>query len=58
MIKTKTVELDANISPELNKQFRDLIIKRFGYKRGNISRAVEEALNDYVEKYKKEDDLQ
>jgi hypothetical protein len=54
MSKTRTVELDANISPELNKQFRDLIIKRFGYKRGNISKAVEEALNDYVEKYKKE----
>lgn len=51
---TKTVELDANISPELNKKFRDLIIKRFGYKRGNISKAVEEALNDYVKKYERD----
>jgi len=48
------VELDANISSELNKRFRELIYRKYGYKRGNISRAVEEALSDYVVKHEHE----
>jgi hypothetical protein len=45
------VELDANIDPELNKQFRAIIFKKYGYKRGAISDATEEAIRDYVTKY-------
>lgn len=46
------IELDANIDPELNQTFREIIYKKYGYKRGAISDAVEEAIRDYVIKYK------
>lgn len=46
------VELDANIDPKLNQKFREIIYKKYGYKRGAISDATEEAIRDYVNKYK------
>ena len=46
------VELDANIDPDLNQKFRAIIFKKYGYKRGAISDATEEAIRDYVTKYK------
>ena len=46
------VNLDATIPEDLNKQFRDIVVEKYGYKRGNISRAVEDAITDYVAKNK------
>jgi hypothetical protein len=52
-VRKKSVELDANINPDLNHRFREIVYKKYGYKRGAISKAVEEALIYYVQKYEK-----
>lgn len=38
---TKTVTV--NIDDEINRKFREAVIKAYGNKKGNISRAVEDA---------------
>ena len=48
----KTRDIDTTIDVELNKKFREIVYKKYGYKRGAISAAVEEAIRDYVNKYK------
>jgi len=35
---------DLSIDPELNKQFRDMVYKKFGMKKGNLRIALEEAI--------------
>jgi hypothetical protein len=48
----KTRDIDTTIDVELNKKFREIVYRKYGYKRGAISDAVEEAIRDYVIKYK------
>ena len=48
----KTRDIDTTIDVELNKKFREIVYRKYGYKRGAISDAVEEAIRDYVHKYK------
>jgi len=43
-------KINLIISDELEKNFRNAVFKRYGLKRGNISKAIEEALNDWIEK--------
>jgi hypothetical protein len=43
-------KINLIISDELEKKFREAIFKRYGLKRGNISKAIEEAINDWIEK--------
>lgn len=50
----KKVELDANIDSDLNQKFREIIYKKYGYKRGAISDATEEAIKLYISKYRQE----
>jgi len=38
----------ANISRELERRFRELAMKRFGYAKGSLQRAVEEAIARWV----------
>jgi len=38
----------ANISRELEERFRELAMKRFGYAKGSLQRAVEEAIARWV----------
>jgi len=38
----------ARIDEELEKRFRELAVKRFGRRRGSISKAVEEAIRMWV----------
>jgi hypothetical protein len=47
----KTRDIDTTIDVELNRKFRDIVYKKYGFKRGAISAAVEEAIRDYVNKY-------
>ena len=41
----------ANLDDNLVKEFRSVIFRKHGLKKGDISRAVEEALKDYIVKY-------
>jgi hypothetical protein len=43
----------ANIDDKLVQEFRSVIFKKCGLKKGDISKAIEEALQDYVKKYSK-----
>ena len=46
----KTTKLNLVISIELEQQFRETIFKKYGMKRGNITKAIEEAIKDWIEK--------
>ena len=43
----------ANLDDKLVQEFRSVIFKKCGLKKGDISKAIEEALQDYVKKYSK-----
>ncbi len=43
------VEIRGIISKETDKNFRQLAMKKFGYGKGSISKALEEALHDWIE---------
>jgi hypothetical protein len=43
-------KINLVVSDELEKSFRDAIYKKYGLKRGNISKATEEALRDWIKK--------
>ena len=38
---------------ELEKEFREQVFRRLGMKKGNLTRAIEEAIKDWMEKDKK-----
>ena len=42
--------LNLTIDSKLEKRFRDEVGKRFGQKKGNINKAVEEAFRDWISK--------
>ena len=44
MIDDKPSRFDLTIDPELNKQFRDMVYKKFGMKKGNLRIALEEVV--------------
>lgn len=46
------VKLMLNISEELDKEFREKVFEKYGIKRGNIKKAAEEALTQWIEKNK------
>jgi len=48
--RLKTTKLNLVISVELEKEFRETIFKKFGMKRGNITKAIEEAIKDWIKK--------
>jgi len=45
-------KINLIIPDKLEKEFREAIFKRFGMKRGNISKAIEEAIRDWIKKQK------
>jgi hypothetical protein len=45
--------IDIILPDELEKRFREEIFKKYGMKKGNITMAVEEAVQDWVKKKKK-----
>lgn len=47
----KRRDIDCTIDAEVDKKFKTIVYKKYGYRRGAISAAVEEAIRDYVAKY-------
>ena len=48
MEASKNVRLSLTISRELEKRFREEIFKRYGLRKGDIQRAVEEAIDRWI----------
>jgi len=42
--------IDIVLNDELEKRFRDEVVKRLGFKKGNLSIAMEEAIEDWLSK--------
>jgi hypothetical protein len=38
------------LSDELEKEFRQKVFERYGMKKGNIAKAIEEAITEWVER--------
>ncbi len=45
---TGTVRLNLTVSQELEKQFRDAVFKKYGLHKGDIQRAIEEAIRLWI----------
>ncbi len=45
--------IDIILPDELEKKFREEVFKNYGMKKGNITLAVEDAVQDWVKKKKK-----
>jgi hypothetical protein len=43
-------KLNLVVSDELETCFRNAVFKKYGMKRGNITKATEEALTDWIKK--------
>jgi len=43
-------KLSCTIDDDLDKQFRDAVAKRLGMKKGNIKKAIEEAMRDWIDR--------
>jgi hypothetical protein len=48
--ETKTVKINLTINADLEKEFREAISMKYGYKKGNLQLAIEEAVKDWIEK--------
>jgi len=46
----KTVRLNLTISETLEREFRETVFKRYGLHKGDIQRAVEEAIRLWIAK--------
>lgn len=44
----------AIVSDELELKFRKIAMEKFGYKKGSITKALEEAIQEYIKKNKNE----
>lgn len=44
------VRITGEVSNDLEQKFRQIVYRKFGMKHGNISKAVEEALKDWINK--------
>ncbi|MBI3259247.1 MAG: hypothetical protein HYZ54_07230 [Ignavibacteriae bacterium] len=42
--------IDVVLTDELERKFREEVVKRLGFKKGNISIAIEEAIKDWLNK--------
>lgn len=43
-------KINLVVSEELEKQFREAVFKKYGMKKGNITKAVGEALTEWIKK--------
>jgi hypothetical protein len=49
-METKMARMDVIVPDDLEKRFREEVFKRLGMKRGNITLAVQEAIEQWIEK--------
>lgn len=47
-------KINLVISDKLETEFRETVFKKFGMKKGNIAKATEEALNEWVKANQKQ----
>jgi len=47
-------EIRGVVTKEAENKFRRLAMKKFGYRKGSLSKALEEALSAWIEKYEDE----
>jgi hypothetical protein len=47
--------INTKIDEQIFQEFRDVVYKRTGLKRGEFTKSVEEAMLDYILKYSKSD---
>ena len=47
-------KMNIVLTDELEKKFRKTVYEKKGYKKGNISEAIEEAIDCWIEKQEKE----
>jgi len=52
-METKMGRTDIIIPDELEQRFREEVFKRLGMKRGNITMAIQEAIEQWIEKGEK-----
>ncbi|MEM4577189.1 MAG: hypothetical protein QW701_07115 [Candidatus Nezhaarchaeales archaeon] len=43
-------KLNLTIEDEVERRFREAAFKKFGYKKGSLQKAVEEALNEWIQR--------
>jgi hypothetical protein len=48
--ETNMGKINLIISDKLEKEFREAIFKKYGMKRGNLSKAVEESIKEWIKK--------
>jgi hypothetical protein len=49
-----TTRLNLVVDEDLEQKFRRAVFERYGMKKGNIQKAVEEALGEWMDKQKKD----
>jgi len=49
--------INAKLSDDLEKQFRNEVFNRFGMRKGNLNKAINEAIIDWIKKNKKIDEV-
>ncbi len=50
----KTTRLNLVVDEDLEQKFRRAVFDKYGMKKGNIQKAVEEALQDWMKQQKRE----
>lgn len=48
--KTMT-RINSTINSDLEKQFREVVYKTYGLKKGSIQKALEKAIGEWIKKY-------
>jgi len=46
-------QITTKIRDEILKEFRDVVYTKYGLRRGDLKLAIEEAMTDYIQKYRK-----
>jgi hypothetical protein len=48
----KTTRINSTIDSKLEKKFRELTFKEFGYKKGSIQKGLEDAISTWIQNQK------
>lgn len=54
MPPSKTTRINLVLDEDLEQKFRRAVFEKYGMKKGNIQKAVEEALDQWIKTQKKE----
>ena len=48
--RSQKVKINLTIDQDLERKFREAISKKYGYKKGNMQLAIEDAIKDWIQK--------